>query len=293
MFTPECVSVSKTVPCHPSSVGESCVLKANFPSFTPEGYTVFSSLGKQITKAINPSLPSAVPDILQVRNVECETFQHLAIQALLPVADVKIYCPPCACAIRSALTICQKNSSDLIKYTVRVDDRLPSSCCSHSTIVDTISSLLEIIQLTESDQLGKLKKDLEYHMLKHLDRQWIEKMLYRWESKPPKYRSKTSQIHRVGQLISETATKESQAVFICEIDYLRPVLEMSAFPKLLRPPRVNEIYRMQKSSATPWKINRIGTFTPKNFKALRKIGVEKRSRRKFSTGVTKGSAKSE
>jgi hypothetical protein len=45
VFTPECLSVSTTAPCRPSSVGETCVLKADFPSFTPEGDTVFWSLG--------------------------------------------------------------------------------------------------------------------------------------------------------------------------------------------------------------------------------------------------------
>jgi hypothetical protein len=266
VFTPECLSVSTTEPCHPSSVGETCVLKTEFPSFTPEGDTVYWSLGRQITNTINPSFPSQALDILQVWNCECETFQYLAIEGMLPVADVKIYCPPCACAMRSALTICKNNSSDLIKYTVRVDERLPCSCCPYSNIVDTISSLLQTIQLTESDQLGRLKDDLHFSMLKHLDKEWIEKMLYGLEFNPPQLRSKTSLIRRVGQLVSETAAKESKAVFICEMDYLRPILEMSAFPRLPRPPRVNEIYRMQKLSATlPWKIDYLGTFTPKNF----------------------------
>ena len=268
MFTPECLSVPMTEPCHPNSVGKTCILKTDFPSFTPEGDTVYWSLGQQITDAINPSFPSHALDILQVWNCECETFQYLAIQGMLPVANVKIYCPPCACAIRSALTICKNNSSDLIKYIVRVDERLPCSCCPYSTVVETITSLLQTMQLTESDQLGRLERDLNIGLLKHLDRQWIEKMLYQLESKPPQLRSKTSLIQRVGQLVCESASKISKAVFICEMDYLRPVLEMSAFPKLPRPPRVNEIYRMQKSSATlPWKIDYLGTFTPKNFKA--------------------------
>jgi hypothetical protein len=108
---------------------------------------------------------------------------------------------------------------------------------------------------------------LEYMMLKHLDRQWIEKMLYRLELKPTQFRSKASQTRQIGQLVSETAAKNSQSVFICEMDYLRPVLEMSAFPKLPRRPRVNEIYRMQKSTtARPWEINYLGAFTPKSFK---------------------------
>jgi hypothetical protein len=294
VFTPECLSVSTTVPCRPSSVGEMCVLKADFPSFTPEGNNVFWSLGRRITDTIDPSLPSEARDILQVINFECETFQNLAIQGLLPVADVKIYCPPCACAIRTALTICNDHSSDLIKYIVRVDERLPSSCCSYSTIVATISSLLQTIQITESGQLGRLKDILQFGMLKYLDRQWIEKMIYRLESKPPRLRPKTSLIRRVGQLVSETAAKEYQAVFIGEMDYLRPVLEMSAFPRLPRPPRVNEIYRMLKSSAAlPWKIKYLGTFTPKNFKALRAVELKNIPAGGLTTGAPRGSARTE
>lgn len=262
------------MPCHPISVGETCVLKADFPSFTPEGTNVFGSLGRRITESINPSLPSTALEILQAFNIDCEDFQKLAIEGLLPVADVKVYCPPCACAIRTALRICQEKSSELIKYVVRVDERLPSSCCSYSTIVDTISSLLRTIQLTESDQLGRLTDILHFSMLRFLDRQWIEKMIYRLESKPPRLRDKTSLIRRVGQLVSETAAKEIHAVFISEMDYLRPFLEISTFPRLPRPPRVNEIYRMQKSApAVPWKIKYLGTFTPKNFRSLWAVEV--------------------
>jgi hypothetical protein len=189
---------------------------------------------------------------------------------MLPVVDVKIYCPPCACAIRTALRICCDNSTILIKYIVRVDERLQSSCCSYSTLVDTISSLLRIIQLTESGQLGRLHDVLDSSMLQYLDRQWIERMLYRLECKPPRHRHKASLSRRVGQLVYETAAKDYHAVFIGEIDYLRPVLEMSAFPRPPRPPRINEVYRMIKSlAANPWEIKCLGGFTPKNYTALR------------------------
>jgi hypothetical protein len=102
VFTPQCLSMPMTPPCYPDSVGETCVIRTDGPSFTPQGDKVYWSLGKRITDTINPSLPLQIEDILQT---EYDTYQQLAIERLLPVADVKIYCPPCACAIRTALRI--------------------------------------------------------------------------------------------------------------------------------------------------------------------------------------------
>lgn len=99
-------------------------------------------------------------------------------------------------------------------------------------------------------------------------------MMYGLECKPPRLRQKTDLIRRVGQLVSETAAKEHHAVFFDEMDYLRPVLEMSAFPKLPRSPRINEIYRMRKESESiPWNIKYLGAFMPKNYKALRAVDL--------------------
>jgi hypothetical protein len=269
-LTPQCLSVSTAVPCTPNLVGETCVLNSDFPSFTPEGYNVISSLGSLITDKIDPKFPNRAGDILEIMNFECAVLQALAIESMLPAEDIKIYCSPCACAIRTALRISKDRSTLLIKYTVRVDERLPSSCCSYSTLVDTISSLLHIIQLAESSQLGRIVNVIDRSLLTHLDRQWIEKMLYRLECKPPNYRSQLGLQRRVGQLVSEAAAEHPKAVFIGEIDYLRPLLEMSVFPRLPRPPRVNELYQIKKSSAAdPWKVKYLGGFTPKNYTALR------------------------
>jgi len=130
-----------------------------------------------------------------------------------------------------------------------------------------MSSLLQMIQLTESDQLGERRNFLSSYLLSHLDRVWIEKMLYRLESKPPHIWHKMDLTRRIEQLVSEAAAAGYPAVFIGEVDYLRPMLQISAFPNLPRPPRVNEIYRLQNSYVTNkiWNIEYLGTFTPRNF----------------------------
>ena len=274
VFTPACLAISTSTPCEPHSVGETCVLKADGPSFTPDGGRIYWSLGKRITGDINPSLPESAHEILQAVNYECDNFQKLAIEDSLPVASVNIYCPPCACAIRTALTVCAQESSALIKYTTRIDERLPSSCCSYSTIVKTLTSVLRIMQLTESGQLGPQGDILSLQLLQHLDRVWIEKMLYRLESKPPHPRERHDITRRIGQLVSEASAGEYYAVFIGETEYMRPVLGMSAFPRLPRPPRENEIYKaLKKHEYDPWEVKYLGTFTPKGYRNLHSSSI--------------------
>ncbi|EPE30419.1 hypothetical protein GLAREA_03386 [Glarea lozoyensis ATCC 20868] len=175
-LTPQCLSASTAVPCTPHLIEETRVLNSDFPSFTPEGYQVISSLGNLITDKINPKFPSRALEILEIANYEAAASQALAIESMLPAEDIKIYCSPCACAIRTALRISKERSTLLIEYTVRVDERLPPSCCSYSTLVDAISSLLRIIQLAESGQLGRIANVIDHNLLKYLDRQWTEKM---------------------------------------------------------------------------------------------------------------------
>ena len=148
-----------------------------------------------------------------------------------------------------------------------MDERLSSSCCSYSTVVDTIYSLLQVIQLIESDQLGVHKGVLDYGLVRYLDRVWIEVMLYRLESQPPHAQHKRDLTQQFRQLVSEATPKGSgQAVFIGEMDYLQPMLEILDVPKLPRPPRVNEIYSMKNPYGVhSWSIKYLGTLTPRNF----------------------------
>jgi hypothetical protein len=91
VFTTPCLTVLASTPCQPHSVGETSVLKADGPSFTPDGRQVYWSLGKRITGDIDPTLPGDAREVLSILNYECDESRKLAIQDTLPAVSVNIY----------------------------------------------------------------------------------------------------------------------------------------------------------------------------------------------------------
>lgn len=270
VLTSECQSVSLGASCTPESVGDLCI-QEDFPGFTPEGDEVYWSLGRRLTDSIDPELPSEVERVFNsdVSESILDDLKSLVLNHALPAARAKIYCGPCACAIRTALLICRDHSSKLITYEVRVDERIRTSCCSPSTVGESISSLLQAMQMTETRQMVKSGKPrLFYGLLRHLDRLWIETRLYQLETRSPDALTANDMIERREELISQVARHGPPAIFLGEIDYLGHVLALPVFHQLPRPPRVNEIYLVQrKGSFLSWETRYLGTFTPRNYTA--------------------------
>lgn len=230
------------------------------PTFTSHDRNVRWSLGRRITDSINPHLSYEAQQILQVTNYECDALQKLAVESQLPSASVHIYCAPCACAIRTALMICKEQSSDLIRYRVRVDERLFASCCSQEMVIDTLSTLLDTIQIIE---VGKGNENLEAQLIEYLDRVWIEKRLYEIETRPILHPSQRCASRSIGELLA--ATKSNYSVYLGVLGDLRQVMDGELLPRPPRPVRVNEIYRMNKyTQNSPWSREFLGTFTPRN-----------------------------
>ncbi|KAK4206100.1 hypothetical protein QBC37DRAFT_407405 [Rhypophila decipiens] len=198
--------------------------------------------------------------MLQNTNYECDSLQKLSVEASLPAASVDVYCAPCACAIRTALLLCAEQSTMLIRYTTKVDERIPVSCCEASTSYECLSGLLRTVQLAEVDFIGS---HLESNLLQYLDRVWIEKRLNKLETSSTSQhtgnRGKRRQL--LTKLVAEVSSQ--YAVVIGELDDMCHVSSAAAFPQLRRPPRINEMYRFEYKKG--WRVEFMGTFTPRNF----------------------------
>ena len=177
MFTTACSSDQLKEACSEERLG-SLSLSYDRPNFLPE--KSMPTFGERITKAINAQFSDETLLMLQQPNDGISEIQDLALQASLPLARVDVYCAPCACAIQTAIKLCSAESSRLISYEVKVDDRVPVSCCSTSSMIDRLNSLLIKIQEHEAGLL-KNQSNLNTLWIKFLDRVWIEQRIHELE----------------------------------------------------------------------------------------------------------------
>ncbi|KAH7276266.1 hypothetical protein B0J15DRAFT_458384 [Fusarium solani] len=258
VFTAECISGGFGVPCD-TSPARTIFIDSTSPSFASTHSNVNWSIGKRVTSSISPKFDWEALEILKIQNYECDSLQRAAVEATLPSETVSVYCAACACAIRTALLMCKSESSQLIQYRTRVDDRMPAACCPKEYSKARLESLLETIQLWE---VGLLKTENSTSLLRYLDRVWIEKRLYQIDTNHMTMVDREPVI-QAASLISSIA--EKNAVFIGELDDLRvaTVHLTPPLPTLPRQPRLNEIYQMKKrSSLDHWQFDFLGSFTP-------------------------------
>ena len=150
-----CASFAGPVPC--SRQREFQPFGVQYPSYLSEFRTCWD-LGERLNAQIDLShyTKDRVGDLPK-------SYHYDPIKGL---AEVRIYVAPCKRQISIADFICRGASSlHCLDYYVRVDDRLPASCCSASSGYERLSSLLSLM------------KDLRCST-GWLDRLWLEQRLY-------------------------------------------------------------------------------------------------------------------
>ena len=139
------------------------------------------------------------------------------MNSLYPVAKVHIYCAPCRCAIHTALLLCTSQSSDLISYTTKIDDRIPVSCCFGLQKLERLESMLNTIREYDAGMLvGQTQINMD--LLRHIDRVWLEKRIYHLEEEISSQDNLESDRLRVEDLLrDETCKKDTYSVHIGEL----------------------------------------------------------------------------
>ncbi|KAH0536310.1 hypothetical protein FGG08_006803 [Glutinoglossum americanum] len=269
VFTPVCSSDLLKEACDEATLG-SLSLSRDGPHFLAN-----PSFGKIITKAINPVFSYDSLQILQQPNYEFPEIQKLALEASLPLARVDVFCAPCACAIQTAIRLCHAESSELISYEVKVDDRIPVSCCANLSKIDRLNSLLIKIQEHDAGLLND-QSHLNTQWIRFLDRVWIEQRIYELETTIYTGEDSKSDQWSIAELLKTLTSR--YCVLLGEVDRCLWILQTDPFPWTPRMPKANEIYQEIPGIFHPSEFQEPSiTYSRQNHISIRHIQITKLS----------------
>jgi hypothetical protein len=187
--------------------------------------------------------------------------QEAMVKSLYPVARVHMYCAPCRCAIRTALLLCASQSSNVISYTTRIDDRIPASCCLGLQKLERLESLLNTIREYDAGMLVG-ETQIITDLLRHIDRVWLEKRIYHFEEEISyQDTQKPDRLCVEGLLRDETCRENTYSVHIGELVQCAWITQMTPFPWSPRMPREYEIFGFDSvRHAKEFRKTYLGTF---------------------------------
>ena len=174
---------------------------------------------------------------------------------------IYIYTAPCLCLVATALAIAETAGPDaeaLLRFLVRPDDRLISSCCSNTDRSIGLVSLLEKFREYELHSSSSLKN------LERIDKVWIERWLFEIEE-TDEVQDTTNVAELFGAILQSHESPKSCAgiVLLGELEYCLPIMHCHPLPLKPRIPREAEVYQMVPSfSSSPWTRKYLGTYTP-------------------------------
>jgi hypothetical protein len=211
------------------------------------GNTLWQLIGKLIDvksmmKIIMEDEEAMLPRLLKENENTMSKEQRDCLEALLPLVTVYIYCSPCARLIHTALKVCGKLTSSLVRVVIRPDDRLVSSCCTASDRTLGLKSILDYVRQWEADSTAFLASDV----VNFLDRIWLERRFDCIEYEQP-YEYQES--------------RECHAIILGEVDCLAQLLQKAPG----RIPKATEIWKFRTSYSYPGSFTRqfICSFTEK------------------------------
>ncbi|KAF4446600.1 prion-inhibition and propagation-domain-containing protein [Fusarium austroafricanum] len=190
-------------------------------------------LGNRITEAINPSID--IEKINGFANASYEVQESVGkvmtdlIKGMYPAARVYIYCPPCRCAIRSALIICQGQNKDIILYRTRVDERIPCSCCPSKEKLDRLRS---IHKTTYEWDIGLIGDEPFKTSIRYIDRSWLEKRIYALETELYDKDNLRDDRGQISDLLGSLFPREwtEKHLFFAEASHCSWILQTKPFP---------------------------------------------------------------
>ena len=275
VLTGNCQISASSNLCDVRKLGENCNQgKLGFASDPPHRW----NLGKRITSRINLrnllSIDGCDLSRLQSRIVEYETTVSVKMsprerlppqeRPRIPMATVHVYCAPCVRQIHTAFDICRgSNISPLFEFSIRVDDRIPSSCCPDTKGIDGLVSLINWIKETEYETPWKLARGQS--SLHLLDRPWIEERIYQAEQEtyqPSYWDDPPGNIRRIYNEVSFESGEKSIVVILGEVGPISLMMECPPFPQDARKPRETEMFEIYRPrNSETWLRNYIGSYS--------------------------------
>lgn len=269
--------------CPSSSLGLSCAtrfleINADCPAFiNVEDAKKTWGLGPKIKRALqkDPDIGKYEETLDKVSNISYE-LQDKVADLLDPItaglraqSTLHIYCPPCRCAIRTALILCHQGLSGG-KAWVRVDDRIPTTCCDAQDTAQLLQSFIETINAYELDQKnvfpsGSYRGDVEY-----MDKEWIENRVYTLQVDLYAGEAHEDRFKNFESCLRDMEKGEGiHSVVLVEASSGAWILQTAPFRKSPRMPKQTEVYSYRCPKVVYSWNNRFedkgiyrGTFTP-------------------------------
>ncbi|EKJ68580.1 hypothetical protein FPSE_11238 [Fusarium pseudograminearum CS3096] len=223
-------------------------------------------LGNRITEAINPSIDG--DKIKGFADANYDVQEAISgvmtdlINKMYPAARVYICCPPCRCAIRTALIISQGQNKDIIHYRIRVDERIPCSCCPSK---EKLHRLRSIHKTTCEWDMGLIVDEPFGAYIRYIDRVWLEKRIYTLETELYDKDNPREDRGQISELLESffSITSIEKHLLLAEASQCSWILQTKPFPWSPRVCKANEIFRLSvlKSSPLEFKTVYLGTFT--------------------------------
>lgn len=188
---------------------------------------------KSMVKNIMKDEEATLARLLRENDNTMSEEQRDCLKALLPLVTVYIYCAPCVRLIHTALRVCDKVTSSLVKVAIRPDDRLVSSCCTASDPTLGLKSILEYVRQWEANSTAMGASEIA----RFLDRIWLERRFDHIEYEQP-YEYKES--------------RKSHAIILGEVDCLAQLLKKAPG----RIPKETEIWAFRTSNSYPHSFTR-------------------------------------
>ncbi|KAK6530802.1 hypothetical protein TWF281_007639 [Arthrobotrys megalospora] len=197
--------------------------------------------------------------------------QDALIGSSYPAVIINIYCPPCRCSLKTALSICSSSKTQkLSQYRVRVDDRLPASCCTNSDNLRRMRSIAKT-SYDLDDQLLKRnsRSSISWESLENLDRLWLEQRIYDLEERAFVAREPMAAHQQINDFLVSISDPEEigdkiNSVVILEATQGAWILQSQPFPWTPIPPKENQIFllsRTTRDQPTAINVKYHGTFT--------------------------------
>jgi hypothetical protein len=243
-------------PCELADLGTRCSKKNDNIVAGHAGQP--GSIGQRIAATLDPGLFTHVDLDALIQNYdEGNELQQIC----LPVANIYIYCSPCACLVSAALSIFSGiggYATTFFRFSVRPDDRLVSSCCPNE---DRSLGLASLVQMIKDKEASDGYLITPFYLL---DRQWIEQRLFEIEETEG-VQSFENSVTLAKQLLASHRSERKTAgiVVLGELEHCLPIMQSAPFIQKPRIPRETEIFQMRKAYTNVWNRTYLGTYTPK------------------------------
>ena len=189
---------------------------------------------------------------------------NLRLANLEPLAKLYVYCAPCMRQISTAFDLCKSRSCYTLffEYFIRVDDRLPSSCCGG---LDDIQKCVSFIEQLKQIEANRNWRNI-WETTTMIDRVWMEQRIYdvKEEYRPPVSHHITDAIRYIFADGRAYQDRCGAIVVIGEADFISQVMNHPPFPRKPNMAEASEIYWKEQSwtrNKSSWDRKYLGTYT--------------------------------